>query len=108
MTQIKNIDKINDLKQRQVLSCVDIIQAYPNVRRMIIFGSSVSDRCTEQSDVDICFDIEGTTKGVNMYTMARDIRRACDHKCDILTYGKLKGRVKDEIDQKGVVVYELS
>lgn len=108
MVGIKNLEKVSGIKRKQVMECVDIVSKYPIIKKMIIFGSSVSDRCTEQSDVDICFDIDGSTRGIELYSLSRDVRKACEYKCDILTYGKLKGRVKDEIDSKGVTVYELS
>ena len=33
---------------------------------------------------------------------------AVRRKQNMLTYGKIQGRIKEEIDTKGVVVYELS
>lgn len=105
---VMNIDKINDFKRAQVMMCVDIVKTLPRIKRMIIFGSGVSDSCTEDSDLDICLDIEGSTIGVDLFEISKNISKACDYNCDMLTYGKLKGKIKDEIDSKGVVVYELS
>lgn len=103
-----NIQKVNPIKRDQVLSCVKIAQRSTKIAKMIIFGSAITDRCRLASDVDICLDIIGSTRGREMYELSRDICWACDHNCDILTYGKLNDDFKKEVDNKGVVVYELS
>ena len=105
---VMNIDRINFLKQKQVSSCVEIVKTLPRIKRMIIFGSSVTEHCDEDSDLDICLDIEGSTKGIDLFEVSKNISKACDYNCDMLTYGKLQGKIKDEVDEKGVVVYELS
>ena len=105
---IMNIDKVNDKKRAQVSMCVDIVKTMPRIKRMIIFGSGVTDNCSEDSDLDICLDIEGSTKGMDLFEVSKNISKACNYNCDMLTYGKLQGRIKEEVDQKGVVVYELS
>lgn len=103
----KNIEKINPIKRDQVVSCIRIAQRSPKVVKMIIFGSSVREDCSPASDVDICLVINGTTKCMEMYELARDINYACDYNCDILKYHKLNDKFKKEIESKGVVVYEL-
>ena len=103
-----NIEKINPLKRDQVISCIKIAQRNSKISKMIIFGSSVRDDCTPNSDVDICLVINGTTKCREMYELARDINYACDYNCDILKYHKLNDKFKQEIESKGVVVYELT
>ena len=105
---VMNIDKINYIKRAQVTMCVDIVKTLPRIKRMIIFGSGVTDHCYEDSDLDICLDIEGSTRGMDLFEVSKNISKACDYNCDMLTYGKLSGKIKDEIDNKGVVVYELS
>ncbi|MBR1633989.1 MAG: nucleotidyltransferase domain-containing protein [Lachnospiraceae bacterium] len=105
---VMNIDKVNGIKRDQVSSCIEIVKTLPRIKRMIIFGSSVTDYCRKDSDIDICLDIEGSTKGMDLFEVSSNISKACDYNCDMLTYGKLHGKIKEEIDTKGVVVYELS
>ena len=105
---VMNMDRVNILKREQVSSCVEIVKTLPRIKRMIIFGSGVTNYCSEDSDLDIRLDIEGSTRGMDMFEVSKNISKACDYNCDMLTYGKLKGRIKDEVDEKGVVVYELS
>ena len=75
---------------------------------LFIFGSSVTDYCSKDSDIDICLDIEGSTKGMDLFEVSKNISKVCGYNCDMLTYGKLQGKIKEEVDTKGVVVYELS
>ncbi len=108
MVYEENIKKINPLKRDQVLSCIKIAQRSSKIAKLIIFGSAVTNQCKDSSDVDICIDVNGPTRGKEIYELSRDICWACDHNCDILTYGKLNREFKNEVDSKGVIVYELS
>ena len=76
-----------------------------DISKVIVFGSSVTQDCAEESDIDLCFitmnpdsDIYSQIYG-NMEIVMDDL-------CDILDYDELKGEVKTEIDKKGVAVYE--
>ena len=107
MTDCGILNKINIIKRKQVMACIEVAKKYDKIRKMAIFGSSVRDDCTEESDVDICLWIDGTTHCREMYELSRDINIACEYNCDILKYHKLKGRIKEDIDKKGIIVYEL-
>ena len=74
---------------------------------MIIFGSSVTDFCDENSDLDICLDITGSSKNLEMFNSVADMSGVCGGECDILIYNHIAGPLKKTIDRKGVVVYEL-
>ena len=107
MVYIENIETINEIKRGMVLKCIEIAKQHPNkVQKLIIFGSSVRDDCTVESDVDICLHVIGTTRCMEMYELCRDLCYACDHNCDILKYDRLNDRFRKEVDTKGVVVYE--
>ncbi len=103
-----SLSTVNIIKKEQILSCIDIASKYTFIKRMIIFGSSVTDNCTENSDIDICIDMDGSTIGLRTFYMDAELSKACNHNCDILIYNKIGGKIKDEIDNKGVIVYELS
>ena len=103
-----NLSMISDNKREQVYACVQAISKYGFVKRLIVFGSAVTNDCKEDSDIDHCVDMTEPTRGLHTYQMTVDLSNACNHNCDILTYKKLHGKIKDEIDEKGVVVYELS
>lgn len=99
------LERINWRKKDMVAQCVKIAEEEKTVRRMIIFGSSVTDACREDSDIDICLDMRSALVGSETYRTLSRITKACNLNCDILFYSDLSGRLKDEIDQKGVTVY---
>ena len=76
------------------------------IKKIILFGSAVTDDCTNDSDIDLCFVSEGTCSDTVFFHIFGGIGLAMDDLCDILIYKDLKGKVKDEIDKKGVVIYE--
>lgn len=103
----KTLSLINEIKREQVVSCINVVSKYKFVKRLIVFGSSVTDYCTEESDIDLCIDMEGSTIGMHTFYLDTDLCKACNYNCDILTYHKLSGRIKEEIDNKGIVVYNI-
>ena len=100
-----DLSKISGIKRCQVNEMIKAARKYPFVRRLIIFGSSVTDCCTEESDIDVCMDVGEKTDGLDLFNFHADICKICDYNCDVLNYHRLKGRLKNEIDEKGVVVY---
>ena len=48
-----NVSAVDLLQQRDVRKLVDACEASPSVKRPILFGSSVSDRCAIASDLDL-------------------------------------------------------
>ena len=105
MTAIVDISKINRKKIDCVRKMVEVVQNHDIVKRLIIFGSAVTENCTDESDIDICADISYQEKGLKVYNLGVDLFRICNGNCDILFYDRLKGPIKDEVDKKGVVVY---
>ena len=104
---IMNLDKINPIKREKIKKGMEYIASLNDgcISKVIAFGSSVTQDCTEESDIDLCFitmnpdsDIYSQIYG-NMEIVMDDL-------CDILDYDELKGEVKTEIDKKGVAVYE--
>lgn len=97
--------KVNHLKKKEVEKAIQIAQRTGVVRRLIIFGSTVTDECREESDVDICLDVNCETSDKRLRRPMYDLNEACDFNCDILFYHKLGDKLKKEIDSKGVEVY---
>lgn len=99
------LDQINWRKKDMVAQCIQIAREEKNIKRMIIFGSSVTDACRDDSDIDICLDMRSSLiSSETCQTLAR-MTKACGLNCDILFYPEVKGRLKEEIDNKGVTVY---
>lgn len=105
MAATVDISRINRKKIDCVRKMVEVVQNHDIVKRLIIFGSAVTEDCTDESDIDICADISYREKGLKVYNLGADLSRICNGNCDILFYDRLKGQIKDEVDKKGVVVY---
>ena len=104
---VRNLDRIHRRKRETVRDCVGIATRNEGIRRMIIFGSSVTDQCGENSDLDICLDIAGGAKKRAVFESVADMSVLCGGACDILIYSRLSEPLKGTIERKGVVVYEL-
>jgi len=103
---MRNLSGIAEIKQNIVDKICDMAEKHTIVRRVIIFGSAASGNCTEESDVDICFDITCDTKGRATFDLSKETSRICDYNCDIFFYNLIGNKLRNEIDQKGVIVYE--
>ena len=107
--RIKNVDKINNIKRRQIidgLNYIDLNNDNGIIQKVIVFGSSVTDDCDENSDVDLCLVSDYDTANTTFFTIYGNLPIIMDDLCDILLYSKTKGKLKSEIDDKGVVIYE--
>ncbi len=107
MTETVDVSKVNKIKRDHVYQMIEAVRKHDIVKRLIIFGSAVTDHCTAESDIDICADVSYQEKGLKVYRLGADLARICDGNCDILFYDRLKGKIKDEVDTKGVVVYAV-
>ena len=103
---IKNIDKINEIKRSSVMKSAILASHDPNIEKLVVFGSAVRDDCRKSSDSDFCFFVlPNHDKKVFNRTLIK-ICSACEGDVDTLRYDLLRGRIVDEINTKGVVVYD--
>lgn len=92
-----NCEKIYPIQQKKVKKLIDDISVDKNITKIIIFGSSVTDRCNIGSDVDIYVESKkNKIKLKNVY----------DFEYDLWTNNTVDKRLFDEINKKGVIVYE--
>ncbi|MCD8067667.1 MAG: nucleotidyltransferase domain-containing protein [Lachnospiraceae bacterium] len=96
---------VNAIKKEEVEKVIQIARKTDVIRRLIIFGSTVTDECREESDVDMCLDISCETSDKRLRRPMYEFNEACDFNCDILFYHKLGEKLKKEIDSNGVEVY---
>lgn len=92
----ENCERIYPIQQRKVKSLIDDIVDDNEVRSIIVFGSSITERCHIGSDVDIYVDIDA---GANLISETHDFT------FDLWTTATADDRLKDEIFKKGVRVY---
>ena len=92
----ENCELIYPIQQRKVKELVDFLKENENVCSVIIFGSSVTDRCHIDSDVDIYVTLKRQEK----------IHRYFNFVFDLWTNFTADEYLKKEIYKKGVVVYQ--
>lgn len=97
---------INPIKKDYVDKICDAAKESGIVNRLIIFGSAVTDYCEKESDLDICVDTDCADNNRALFRLYVKMSKICDYNCDILTYSKLGEKIRYEVEQKGVLVYE--
>jgi Nucleotidyltransferase domain. len=91
-----NCEKTHPLQQRKIRALISEMKNDPDVRQIIVFGSSVTDRCHVGSDVDI-YAVTSTDK--------MPVKGSYDFEYDLWTNFTADKRLKEEIMRKGVCVY---
>lgn len=107
---VKNLEKINILKKEKINKGLEFLEKNDNnksIKKVIIFGSSVRNDCTENSDIDICFVTDSNCSDTNFFNIYGRLPLIMDNLCDIVIWNKIDTKLKKEIKNKGVVVYEL-
>lgn len=92
-----NCERIYPIQQRKVKELVEYLKNNKNIISIIIFGSSVTDKCHIGSDVDIYITLKKEEKIINRYF---------DFPFDLWTNFTVDEYLKKEILKKGVIVYE--
>ena len=93
------------MKQKQVAAIYDRARDFDIIRKIIIFGSSVTAKCNIDSDLDMCIDAD-TSNGLKVYEMQKAFGEVCDWNCDILMYQNIGPKLRDTVQREGVVIYE--
>lgn len=105
-----NLDKINHIKRKKIEKGIDLIEKWNAkekiIDKMIIFGSAVTVDCSEESDIDVCLVSDFTTAKKEYFKVFGGLESAMDDLCDIFNFGKIDGKLREEVVKKGVIVYE--
>ena len=103
----KNIERIHPIQLDKIKRIIVELDKSHIVRRAVVFGSSVTDACTDDSDLDLCLDLNCSSRDMRLYELSNRIQKICEYSCDLLIYGNiLEGSpIKKEIDSKGVDIY---
>ena len=105
---IKNLDRIDISKRKQVENCIEEIKRNPDITKLTVFGSAARNECTESSDLDLCITVVDNADESALHDTRVRIGRSCEYNCDLLEYGRLSEKLKNNITRTGVEVYELS
>ena len=92
-------------KQRPVSQLLKLLKDDERIQKIILFGSAVTRNCGVDSDIDVAIDADITTD--EFERMAHLIYLGVDSEVDLIHLNNTKSELlKDEIKQKGVVLYE--
>ncbi|MCI8424884.1 MAG: helix-turn-helix domain-containing protein [Adlercreutzia sp.] len=92
----KNCDRVYPIQQKKVRSLLDDVARDPALKRVVIFGSSVTQRCHQGSDVDVYVEMSEDRSPVSALH---------DFAFDLWTNYTADDRLKAEIERNGVEVY---
>ena len=98
-TPFKNIHRIFPTQQAEIAKMIEVCKKLPHIKRIIIFGSSVTTRCNPWSDIDIYFDTE---QEMTQFPVVKNTEAVWD-KWDTFSVDKT---LLNEITSTGVIVYE--
>lgn len=106
---IKNLDKINSIKRNKIERGLLFLEKNNKdkiIEKVIVFGSSVTDYCTEESDIDICLFTDKNTSNKVFFNIYGTLPLIMDDLCDVVIFNKIDKRLQQEILLKGVIVYK--
>jgi len=92
----ENCERIYPIQQRKVRELIDDISSKKYVKKIIIFGSSVTSACHIGSDIDIFAE---------MSQRKNPITQIHDFEYDFWSNYTVDDRLMKEITSKGVIVY---
>ena len=109
-----HVNKIHPIKQDIVKKIVQAARDDKNVKRIIIFGSSIRYDCDMTSDLDICidwqndcYDADGVLRPFTG-NMRKAISAITKGRADVVNYGYLDDTVLKDVVKEGIVVYEYN
>lgn len=97
------------LQRSEIIAAVDhAVREYPEIARVVLFGSYARGGATTKSDVDLRVEfVEGAVLGLfAMSGLVGKLKAALGKQVDIVTAEKLNDDLADSIKREGVVIYE--
>lgn len=93
-----NCGKIYPIQQKKIKEMVDLLRLNRNVLKIYVFGSSISNRCSINSDVDIYIELEEEENKL--------IKKYLPFSYDLWTNYTVDENLKKEIMKECVLVYK--
>ena len=93
-------ENIYPIQQKKVKTLLDEIKNNQYVKKIVIFGSSVTPACHIGSDVDVYVELD---KNISKKDLISD---SLNFVYDLWTNYMVDERLLNEINEKGLVVYE--
>lgn len=74
-----------------------------SINKVILFGSRATNRATKASDIDLCIDYAGHSKGEIVEKIEE---KAGLYSCNIVFLTELNKDIQEQINRDGKVIYE--
>ncbi len=100
--ELKKSSIINE-KTEQIKQNILDSEYFRNIKRIILFGSTVENQRTFRSDIDIAVEFDNIN--LKQATEFR-IRMNLDKEIDVQVYNILPDKIKKEIDEYGKEIYQ--
>ncbi|MCD7956602.1 MAG: nucleotidyltransferase domain-containing protein [Lachnospiraceae bacterium] len=96
---LPDANRIHPLMQKRVEMLVQVLKEDGNIRRIVLFGSSLEFRCDSYSDIDLY---------IEKYDPDTKLCRLPDLDCgvDIVTNQPHTSRLYQEIDRTGLLLFD--
>lgn len=91
-----------DIKDTLAQFKLELVKRYP-IASLGLFGSIVRDDFTENSDIDIIVDFNGSI-GIEFVTLADELEAKLNHKVDLVSRGGIKDKYFRVIEPEIVYV----
>ena len=92
-------NRIHPLMQRRVQKILEHFKEDKNIKRIVLFGSSLEFRCSSNSDIDIYIEKYDLNKPLSW-------EPELDCEVDIITNLDHNSSLYKEIDKKGLLLFE--
>ena len=118
-TNINTKVKVSEYKQNQIMCIIKLAASCEEIEQIILFGSSLEEKCTERSDIDF---VVISKHPVSVLSKKKSFREFLEHlymnddfesEYDILYFKSVEeisknkeDRICAEINEKGKVIYE--
>lgn len=94
-----NANRVHPLMQRRVQKLLHELGKDQNIRRLILFGSSIEFRCSSTSDIDLYIEKLDPEKKLTHFP-------ELDCETDVVTNLPPENRLYQQIMQNGLVLFE--
>ena len=94
--------QLTNIKDTLTLFKKELMERYP-IASLGLFGSVVRDDFTENSDIDIIVDFNGSI-GIEFVTLADELEAKLNHKVDLVSRGGIKPKYFRAIESEIIYV----
>lgn len=101
-------DRIHPLMQEDINNIYKAIEKFNNIKKIILFGSSINIRCNNKSDIDLAIELKEEAFSLeNKNKISETIQETINYNGDIVWLNNMdqSSRLYKNIS-KGVVIYE--